>query len=71
MCSTCDWRDALEEIRDVLADVELLPERAEGFAASVEEKLDSMAAWIEENEHVTDAQMTAIANMRTGVERWL
>jgi hypothetical protein len=29
-----------------------------------------MAEWIGENEHVTDAQVDAIANMRNGIARW-
>ena len=65
------WEDALalcDEIRELLDD---LPERADDFAASVEEKVDDMAEWIADNEHVTPAQLQALENMKAGCERWL
>lgn len=65
------WEDALalcDEIRELLDD---LPERADDFATSVEEKVDSIAEWIADNEHVTPAQLQALENMKAGCERWL
>ena len=66
-----DWEEALElceEIEDLLGD---LPERAEDFAQSVGEKVDSMREWIEENEHVTEKMVDALENMKEGSERWM
>lgn len=57
-----------EEILDSIGD---LPERAEDFASSVSEKVESIQEWIEENDHVTEAQMDALENMKSGVERWM
>jgi len=51
--------------------VEELQDRAFDFGASVEEKVYDIAEWIEENEHVTDAQLNALENMHGGVARWL
>jgi hypothetical protein len=65
------WEEALalcEEIRELLPD---LSDRADDFATSVEEKVDSIAEWIADNEHVTDPQWTALENMKAGCERWL
>ena len=48
------------------------PQRgAADFVASVGEKLDNMAEWIEDKEHVTPAQEEAIENMIAGAEKWL
>jgi hypothetical protein len=54
----------------ILSKVNDLPEAAEDFAASVEEKTNGILEWIEENDHVTDAQIKALDNMADGVERW-
>ena len=70
MCNSCDWKEALADIEESLPRLEKLPEAAEDFACSVQEKLESMATWIEENEHVTEAQSTAIQNMINGIEKW-
>lgn len=33
--------------------------------------LESIASWIEENEHATNKQRVAIDNTRSGLEKWL
>lgn len=54
----------------ILSKVNDLPEAAEEFAASIEEKTSGILEWIEENDHVTDAQIDALDSMAAGVERW-
>lgn len=71
MCDHCDYESWLDEIHDAVEEAETLPERAEDFAASVVEKLEDIAAWVEDNEHITEAQQTAVENMRAGIEKWL
>ena len=71
MCDKCDWEDALEEITEALGDLVELPERAEEFACSVQEKLQDIGCWIGDNQHVTDGQLAAISNMRSGIDRWM
>lgn len=66
-----DWEGALELCKELIAELADLPERAEDFVESVEEKVLSIQEWIEENEHVTPKQLEALRNMRTGVHRWL
>ncbi len=63
--------EAIEEIDKVLELCEELPERAETFREGVEEKLNGMRDWIEENKHCTDPQATAIENIGDGVRKWL
>lgn len=70
MCSNCEWSDALASIKDCLARVEDLPERAEDFGTSCTERLQSMAEWIEQNEHVTDRMQEAIDGISAGLDRW-
>jgi hypothetical protein len=70
MCETCDWEGALELAEEIQDEAEELPERAEDFASSVTETATDMATWIEENEHVTEAQETALENMRAGITKW-
>ena len=71
MCQECDWEDALEQCQAIEELIDDLPERAEDFADSVLEKIQSIASWIEEKEHVTEGQLAAIENMHAGVSRWL
>jgi hypothetical protein len=65
------WKAALERCCEITRMVEELQDRAFDFGASVEEKVYDIAEWIEENEHVTDAQLNALENMHGGVARWL
>lgn len=71
MCEECEWLFALEKIQDALTDLDELPEHADDFACSVQEKLDDMYNWIYENKHVTEGQLAAISNMRSGIDRWM
>jgi hypothetical protein len=69
--SELEWDEALElcdEIEEMLQD---LPDRAAAFAQSVGEKIEDMGRWIEENEHVTQNQIDALQNMKSGCEKWL
>jgi hypothetical protein len=66
-----DWEAAVELCKELTAELADLPERAENFAASVEEKVLSIQEWIEENKHVTTKQLEALQNMQSGVSRWL
>ena len=70
MCNDCEWETALEHAEDLIVRAEDLPERAADFAESIQETLKGIAAWVEENEHVTDAQQTALDNIEGGVEKW-
>jgi hypothetical protein len=65
-----DWEEALELCKELLAELADLPERAEDFVASVEEKVLSIMGWIEENEHVTPKQIKALENMLAGTTKW-
>lgn len=57
--------------KEILAKVEDLPERAEDYAESVATKTTGILDWVESNNHVTKAQMDALRNMCSGVEKWL
>ena len=70
MCNDCDWENALEQANDLIERAGDLPERASDFAESVQETLEGIASWIAENEHVTDAQQTALDNIEGGIEKW-
>lgn len=70
MCDSCDYKTTLGHIKQAVEDASELPEKAEAFVESVTEKLTSIAEWIDENKHVTDAQKEAVENMWGGVERW-
>ncbi len=71
MCSNCGWQDAKETADQILEMVDELPEAAEEFATSIEEKTQSIRAWISEHEHTTDNQINALDNMHRGAEKWL
>jgi hypothetical protein len=62
---------ALQLCDDLESLIEDLPERAEDFAASLNEKMHSICQWVEANEHATESQITALENMIAGAERWL
>lgn len=66
-----EWESRLEQCQELLDMLDDLPDRAADFAESVREKTQSIAEWIEENEHVTAAQCEALDNMQSGAERWL
>lgn len=71
MCDRCDWELALDDIDSALADSELIPERGEDFAASVQETLNDMRGWIEDNKHATLGHRRAIDNMAQAIENWI
>lgn len=58
----------IQSIREKIPD---LPERAESFGISVEEKAESIADWIEKNDRVTEKQLSALKNMVDGIDRWI
>ena len=58
-------------VRELLADVEELPSRADDFASSVTEKANAILETVERTGRVTDRQEGAIARMANGVGRWL
>jgi hypothetical protein len=47
-----------------------LPEEAEDFASSVEEKVLSMKEWITDKKHVTEKMIKALVNMQSGIDKW-
>jgi hypothetical protein len=71
MCEHCGWPDVLAEVDETLAMLDELPDQAEEFAASVEDKLEGIKAWIEEKEHATDRQVEAVQNMAAGARKWM
>lgn len=70
MCEDCEWEEALELVEQIEAEADDVPERGEDFAASVVEKSKDIGTTIEVNEHVSDAQRTALDNMLAGLQRW-
>lgn len=61
---------ALEFCAELIEAANELPERAEDFAASVVEKTESIAEWIDTESRVTEKMASALENMRAGVDRW-
>lgn len=66
-----EWKRRLDQCEEILGKIDELPERAEDFAASVQEKVEDIARWIEDSEKVTEAQCVALDNIQAGVEAWL
>lgn len=63
------WADHISHTIDLLDE---LPDRAEEFAESVREKLESMLDYYQDHGGTfTQAQIAAAINMREGVEKWL
>lgn len=71
MADLTDPDEALTFCRELLSDLDELPERAEDFAHSVKEKVEGMEEWIDSNSAVTERMQGALLNMRGGVDRWL
>lgn len=63
--------EAIEQCDNILELIDELPERAEDFGMSVGEKVASIKTWIEQNDHVTDAQKQSLDNMQGAVLRWI
>lgn len=70
MCDRCEWEEWLERIREATDDASGLPDQADDFADSVTEKLEDIQAWVEEFEHITEAQAMAVENMEAGIGKW-
>jgi uncharacterized 2Fe-2S/4Fe-4S cluster protein (DUF4445 family) len=69
--SSMDYEEAIEYGEDILSALDDLPDRAENFAESVREKVESMVSWMVKNQKVTEKMITALQNIRGGVDRWL
>jgi len=66
-----EWAHRLDQCDEILSAIDDLPDRAADFAASVQEKVESIRDWIEAQETVTSAQCAALDNMERGVHAWL
>jgi hypothetical protein len=71
MSDLMDPEEAIEFCKELIKDANDLPERAEDFAHSVVEKVESMEEWIDTNSKVTEPMAEALRNMRSGVDKWL
>jgi hypothetical protein len=63
--------DALELIDEALEIAERVPERGQEYAESVTSTLNGIAATIERTDKVTENQLAAIENIKSGLERWV
>jgi len=66
-----DTEEALDHCEEILRLVDAIPTAGQAFADSVAEKAEAIKAWVIEHEDVTEDQLTALRNMREGVERWV
>lgn len=71
-----DADDAIELCDEILGMIEddideEAYDRGFDFFSSVEEKVESMKIWIEENDKVTPKMVKALEGMRDGVARWI
>lgn len=64
-------RAAIALCEDILARLDDLPANASEFAESVETKVSSMKAWIEDKNHVTEKMQSSLENMLSGTNKWL
>lgn len=67
---TADADEAMELCDEILDLIDELPDRAQDFAESVGEKVRSIRETVEQRGMATDGQLTALENMKAGVERW-
>lgn len=65
-----EWEDAVEQCKELIAELADLPEQAEDFVDSVETKVLGIQEWIEEHKVVTQKQIEALENMRRGALKW-
>lgn len=68
---TAAVRAALEITDEIMSMADEVPSAGQGFANSVCHKAESIGNTIEKTGVVTDAQMTALQNMREGLLKWL
>jgi cell fate (sporulation/competence/biofilm development) regulator YlbF (YheA/YmcA/DUF963 family) len=66
-----DHDEAIELVREIQELAEEMPEKGESFAESAVAKALSIQQTIEENEKVTTGQLTALRNMKAGLEKWI
>lgn len=66
-----DVGEAKAVCHDILEDLEVLPEAAEEFVESVQDKVLGIMETVEVTDRVTVGQRIALENMRGGVDRWL
>jgi hypothetical protein len=65
-----EWEDAIETCKEILAELADLPEAADDFVDSVENKVLGIQEWIEEHKVVTHKQLGALDNMLKGALKW-
>lgn len=70
MCDNCDWESAVKNCDELLSRIEELPERGDDFASNCQGTVEGIQIWIEDNEHITDAQEVALENIDHALERW-
>ena len=63
--------EAIDLGKEILKLIDELPEQATDFAASVEEKTNSICSWVHNNNHATDKQIAALEGMLGGCEKWV
>lgn len=66
-----DHDEAIELVREIQELAEEMPEKGESFAESTTAKALAIQQTIEENEKVTPGQLTALRNMKAGMEKWI
>ena len=59
MCQSCEWSETLEELDDLCEDSDY------EFA---NDTLSGIADWVEREQHITEKQLMAIANIKRAVE---
>lgn len=66
-----DVDDVLELCTEILEEIYELPSKAGEFADGTSETVLSIKEWIEEHQHFTEAQISALRNIQRGVRKWL
>ena len=59
MCQSCEWEETLKVLEELCEDSDY------DFA---NDTLSGIAEWVEEKKHITEKQLTAIANIKRAVE---
>ena len=66
-----DVEEAYQLVSDINDLTEEVPEEAEVFASNVSDKASAIQRTIEETERATPGQLTALKNMKAGLEKWI
>lgn len=66
-----DAAEAVEQCDHILTLCDDVPERAEGFAADIADKVSGVREWIVENKHVTPKQLSALEGWEAGISKWI